>query len=447
MSSQPSLHPTDALPAPLRDYPSKLFVETTTFCNLRCPMCVKQAADSNIIDDDMTTETFNALEPVFPRLEALLLNGIGEPLMHPHLLDFIHRARQLMPEQSWIGFQSNGLLLDETWAHALAASGLDRLCLSVDGVKPDTFSKVREGENLTDMDRAFAFLATARKQRPDTRLKVGAEFVLMRENMHQLSDTLRWVAARGADFMLVTQALAYDGSYVDEVAYDSSTDAAVEIFTRWRDRIADMGLDIRDYTSRWEMGRFVPGLDPKIRRMMELVDQMRAEARSKGVFLDLPRLLQRSADHALELQALFAEAETLAENLGIELKLPAAVPNYERKCNFVEDGGAFISWDGAVHPCYFLWHQFRCYTSDWDRLIKPKVFGNVSDRPLLDIWNDAAFRNFRENVHAFDYPFCCNCAVAPCDLLQDDDFEQDCYTQTEPCGACQWAMGLLQCLQ
>jgi hypothetical protein len=37
--------------------------------------------------------------------------------------------------------------------------------------------------------------------------------------------------------------------------------------------------------------------------------------------------------------------------------------------------------------------------------------------------------------------------VAPCDLVQEEDFEQDCFTNPEPCGACQWAMGLLQCLQ
>ena len=316
MSPQTSSQPSDVLPAPLRAYPSKLFVEATTFCNLRCPMCVKQSADSNIIDADMTEETFSALEPVFPHLEALLLNGIGESLMHPHLLDFIHRARRAMPEKSWIGFQSNGLLLDRQWARDLVASGLDRLCLSVDGVKPDTFSKVREGEDLSDMEKAFGFLADARKRQPDTRLKVGVEFVLMQENKQQLLDTLRWVADRGADFMLVTQASAYDDSAMDQLAYDNSTDEAVKIFTYWRDRIADLGLDVRDYNSRWEMGRFLPGLDPKLVRMMELVDQMRADARKKDVFLDVPRLLERGADKAEQLQALFDEAEQLAKRSG-----------------------------------------------------------------------------------------------------------------------------------
>ena len=91
-----------------------------------------------------------------------------------------------------------------------------------------------------------------------------------------------------------------------------------------------------------------------------------------------------------------SEAEQLATDLGVDLSLPAAVPRHDRKCDLVEDGGAFISWDGAVHPCYFLWHQFRCFINDWDRLIKPKVFGNVNERPLLDIWNGEAFRSFRE---------------------------------------------------
>ncbi|MGE4544773.1 MAG: radical SAM/SPASM family putative metalloenzyme maturase [Pedobacter sp.] len=446
MRPQPSFQLTDALPAPFMDHPSKLFVEITTFCNLRCPMCVKQAADSNIIDGDMTEETFSALEPVFPQLEALLLNGIGESLMHPHLLDFIHRARHAMPEKSWIGFQSNGLLLDERWARDLVASGLDRLCLSVDGIKPDTFSKVREGEALSDMEKAFDFLAASRKRQPDTRLKIGVEFVLMQENKQQLLATLRWAADRGADFMLVTQASAYNSSAIAQLAYDNSTEQAIKIFADWRDKIADMGLDVRNYNPCWEMDRFYNEPESETARILEMVDKMRAEARRKDVFLDLPRLLQRSADHSTEMLALFTEAERLAEKLGIELNLPLAVPHSERKCDFVEDGGAFISWNGDVHPCYFLWHQFRCFINDWDRLIKPKIFGNINEGPLLNIWNDETFRTFRENVHAFDYPYCSNCTIAPCDLLQEEDFERDCYAKAEPCGACQWAMGLLQCL-
>ena len=97
----------------LRNHPSRLFVEVTSRCNLRCPMCVKQSGNEDALEDDMSPETFEALEPAFPYLQALILNGVGEPLMHPRLEEFIRAAKRLIPAGSWVGFQTNGHLLDK----------------------------------------------------------------------------------------------------------------------------------------------------------------------------------------------------------------------------------------------------------------------------------------------------------------------------------------------
>lgn len=435
--------------AAFREYPSKLFVETTTHCNLRCPMCVKQAKDSQVIDGDMSRKTFALLEPAFPHLESLVLNGTGEPLMHPHLLEWVERARRTMPDSGWIGFQSNGLLLDAATADRLVSAGLDRICLSVDGVRPETFSKVREGEDLSDMDQAFQVLAEARREHPGCRLKVGAEFVAMRENFRQLPDTVRWVAERGADFFIVSHALPYDASHIGQTAYHSASDVAVQLFDKWRKRLAGMGLDIYlyDYMA-WERERLLSlDVDQRIFQVNALVTEMRAEAREMGIFMDVMQLLRRDAGLMAEVEDVFGEARRIADELGVRLNLPAATPRHERKCDFVTGGSAFVSWDGGVHPCYLLWHQYRCFINDWDRLVKPKQFGQLSQRPLLEIWKDQAFKEFRRNVVTFDYPYCTNCCVAPCDLVQNEDFEHDCFASSEPCGSCQWAMGLLQCLQ
>src|SRR6266508_2184076 len=90
-----------SIPA-LREYPSRLFVETTTRCNLKCSMCVKQTSDNGIIEGDISPAVFSALEPALPGAESLVLNGIGEPLLHPQLEDFIRTAKRLMPEGSWV---------------------------------------------------------------------------------------------------------------------------------------------------------------------------------------------------------------------------------------------------------------------------------------------------------------------------------------------------------
>ena len=139
--------PSQTEPKALRHQPSKLFVETTSRCNLGCFMCVKQTEGSCIAEGDLSDAHFAALEPAFPALEALILNGVGEPLLHPRLEAFIRRAKDLMPEASWVGFQSNGLLLTPERALALAEAGLDKICLSVDASTPELFSQMRQGGN------------------------------------------------------------------------------------------------------------------------------------------------------------------------------------------------------------------------------------------------------------------------------------------------------------
>jgi len=154
---------SSAVPS-LREYPSRLFVEITTRCNLRCRMCVKQTSGNCIVEGDMSPDIFATLEPAFPHIEALILNGIGEPLLHRGLETFIRRARALMPVDAWIGFQSNGLLLDQARAVSLVEAGLDRICLSMDSVSPETFRKIREGGEVRDLESALAALRFARQE-------------------------------------------------------------------------------------------------------------------------------------------------------------------------------------------------------------------------------------------------------------------------------------------
>ena len=60
----------DPVPAHRRAHPSKLFVEVTTRCNLRCAMCVKYAPGQGLVEGDMTEETFERLSPAFHALNG-----------------------------------------------------------------------------------------------------------------------------------------------------------------------------------------------------------------------------------------------------------------------------------------------------------------------------------------------------------------------------------------
>ena len=423
--------------------PGKLFVETTTRCNLGCFMCVKQTAGCAMTEGEMTPERFAALEPAFPHLETLLLNGIGEPLLNPGLEGFIRRARRSMPAAGCIGFQSNGLLLTDSRAFSLVEAGLDKICISIDGASPETFRKVREGGELTEIERAFAALAAAKERCNRPEVQVGIEFVAMRSNLGELPAALSWAARQGASFAIVTHVLPYDELHAAEAAYSTCTDEAIALFHDYKARAERQGLDLgRYFEARWKYT-----MKPESRMIVNLVDAMKIEARRRGIFIDMKKLIQLDTGKMEDVAAVFAEAEAVARENGVELRLPDVTLREKRRCSFVEEGGAFVSWEGNVSPCYFLWHRYSCFASNWQQQVQPKVFGNVGQRGILDIWNDPAFRAFRENVLAYDYPNCSSCSLAPCDYVQTEEFLQDCHIKDVPCGACLWNTGVFQCLR
>lgn len=426
----------------LRPFPSKLFVEVTTLCNLSCPMCVKQSADSGIAEGNMSMATFRALEPAFTHLEALILNGIGEPLIHPELTTFIRKAKAKMPSTGWVGFQSNGLLIDRNKARQLVNAGLDRICLSIDSVCPDILRTIR-GVNLRKLQQAYEALQEAREAESNSRLQLGAEFVLMRDNLSCLPNTVRWAAEQGVEFVIVSHILPYDRRQLEEAAYPTDTDAAVEIYEKAELSAWKAGVDLQHYQRIW--GRTPPPEEAE--PAMPFVEAMKSEAHKRGVFLHLLRLLGRDPELTAEVARIFEKTAKVADQAGVRLLLPAVLPRQERQCRFVEEGSAFISWQGDVHPCYFLWHRYRCFIGEWSKIIQPKVFGRLTDQPLLKIWNSSDFQRFRRNVLQYGYPYCTSCSVGPCDYAEAENFEQDCFLQTEPCGGCLWAMGILQCLE
>jgi putative metalloenzyme radical SAM/SPASM domain maturase len=437
---QPGLNPA---PNPALDaLPSKLFVEVTTRCNLRCSMCSKQAPGSGIVDGDMRPEVFARIVPALSRLHALILNGIGEPLLHASLERFVETARQHMPEDAWVGFQTNGQLLDRDRAVALVAAGIDKVCVSSDAVSPDVFRTMRTGGERVAVDTAVGALQTAMR-RCGRRISLGVEFVATRHNVHELPHLLQWAAENAIGFVIVTHMLPYRRELVDAVAFDTNTDHALELFRQWRGAAERDGIDLSAYFDVFMKFR----KNPEQEKLMNCVASMKAEAQRQGLDLNVERLLQCDQEMLRAVRDAFAKAEQIARTHGIELHLPALVPSKARRCEFIEGGSAFVSWDGKVHPCYFLWHRYQCHIGGLVKYVRPESFGSLEEQSLLSIWNAPAFQAFRQGVLKYDFPFCYDCSVALCDYTQFENFEQDCHISAVPCGACLWCTGLFRCLQ
>ena len=424
-------------------HPARLFVEVTTRCNLACGMCVKQSDSGRIPEGTMAPQIFAALAPAFPQLEALVLNGIGESLLHPGLEDFIAQARRLLPERGTVGFQSNGMLLTESRARSIVDAGLDRICLSLDSVSEESFRAIRGGGEMQGVAAALANLCSAAARRPGRPLQIGIEFVLMRDNLADLPDAIRWAGRAGATFAIVTHLLPYHREMVAQAVYDTNTADASALYLAARAEARRQGLDIRRYLDVFMKVR----RSGEEERIIGCVERLRSAAATRGVALHMERLLKRDEVRLEAADRVFDQARQAARDAGMELTLPGMAPRNTRKCEFVEGDSAFVSWDGNVHPCYFLWHRYSCFVGGIEKRVKPWVVGNLGERGIVAIWNDPDFRLFRERVLAYRFPFCYDCGFALCDYVGDADFEQDCYLERVPCGSCLWCTGLFHCLQ
>jgi putative metalloenzyme radical SAM/SPASM domain maturase len=432
----------DALPPHRRPFPSKLFVELTTRCNLRCAMCVKQAPGQGLVEGDMTHETFARIVPAFPHLESLVLNGIGEPTLHRGLESFIEQAKAAMPAGSWVGFQTNGQLLGRRRAESLVEAGVDRICISADSVAPDQLKAIHGGARLGPIVSASGWLHDA-AGRHGRQVSLGLEFVAMRSNLRQLPDLVRWAAGHAFGFLIVSHMLPYDAAIAGEAAFSPTSDRALDIYRTWRDRAAAAGVDIRRYLATFM--RIAPSPDDQ--RAIDYVQAMVADAADQHVSLKVAELMRFDEARLGEVEETFGRAASLARELGLDLQLPRTVPTQVRRCDFVEEGSAFVSWEGDLHPCYFLWHGFACHLAGLVKVVRPRVFGNVREQGILETWNGAEWRAFRGDVTAYDFPFCYDCNLAMCDYVAGPDFEQDCHIGRVPCGACLWCTGPFACMR
>ena len=267
--------------------------------------------------------------------------------------------------------------------------------------------------------------------------------MLARETLGELPAVIRWVAERGGSFLIVTHIMPYSPEAQPSVVYDPNVDETLVRYLKRREKAAAEGVDLEQYyTAKWRLG--------PVERREEIINTMEAvveEISAAGLPQHIPNLLAFSDEQHRSLEGLFGESLALARSLGVDLKLPAATPKADRRCDFVEDGSAFISVWGTVHPCYFLWHSYTSHADGRTRPVKALSFGSVLERPLSQIWNDPEFVEYRKEVLRYEFPYCGNCSLSPCDYIEREDFEQDCLGNHLYCGSCPWALGVIQCMR
>ena len=190
------------MPAEAPELPQHLQVEVSGACNLRCRMClVRYAPAIGRAEGALAYEDFLALVESVPTLRRLTLQGLGEPLLSPHLLDMIRHATA---RGIHVGFNTNGVLLSRAVARQLVAAGTGHVHVSLDGATAATYEDVRHGVGeaprpgqFERVVRNLRGLVAARGEARAPRLVVV--FVAMRRNLDELETLVDLAADVGVD--------------------------------------------------------------------------------------------------------------------------------------------------------------------------------------------------------------------------------------------------------
>ena len=113
---------------------------------------------------------------------------------------------------------SNGLLLDRSVAREFVALGVDRLTISLDGVRPETYAGVR-GATLSRILDNIRGLNEAKQELGSLTPSLGIEFVALRSNIAELADLTGLASRLGAARVLVSNVLAYTQEMYGEILY------------------------------------------------------------------------------------------------------------------------------------------------------------------------------------------------------------------------------------
>ena len=117
-------------------YPLHVDIETSSVCNLHCPMCYTQteAFKKNVEKGFMDEFLFKKLidECVQGNVYSIRLSLRGEAFLHPQIIEFIKYAKKKGIQE--VSSLTNGSMLTKDFSEQLVRSGIDWITVSIDGV-------------------------------------------------------------------------------------------------------------------------------------------------------------------------------------------------------------------------------------------------------------------------------------------------------------------------
>jgi MoaA/NifB/PqqE/SkfB family radical SAM enzyme len=169
--------------------PEVLYLEVTNRCNSLCETCVR-TFDLAEPETDFALADVRKLALGFPEgtLRRVVLNGVGEALLHRDLVEIVALFHGIGAR---VLFNTNAVTLGDDLTLRLARAGLSELRVSIDGARPETYRLLRGIDALDrvveNVRRAVLVLAESGLDSP----RISIWLTGTRDNVGELPEMVR----------------------------------------------------------------------------------------------------------------------------------------------------------------------------------------------------------------------------------------------------------------
>ena len=233
------------------ELPTQIYIEVTNYCNSLCVSCPLTYNHFLMQEPKhhLAWEDFRQIVDQFPRLERVVLHGIGEPLLNKDLPRFV---AYLKGRGAVVLFNTNAILLDQKHGDALASVGLDELHISLDAITPELYAQLRGVDRLPQVIRNLKAFVQRHGGRSSP--KVSLWWVAMQANLPQLPDFVRLAAQVGVPEIYLQRLVYFGGGKVigenttmraEQSLYSTLEQQQVELISECEGLSAELGLAFR----------------------------------------------------------------------------------------------------------------------------------------------------------------------------------------------------------
>jgi len=170
-------------------YPSTIMIEVTNLCNLKCITCPREYRFGEEMDKGfMNFDNFKKIvDEAYPYIDSIGLTGLGETFLYKDIVNAVNYIKS-KSKGVIVSCSINAQLKNCVDIVKMLVNKIDTIQISMDGIG-DVYNKIRLKGDFENFEKNLREIVSL-TQNSDT--DVMLNMVLIKENYHQMSDTIEF---------------------------------------------------------------------------------------------------------------------------------------------------------------------------------------------------------------------------------------------------------------